>query len=160
MRALARKSQNKLIDDLYPVSWGMQPGAQVEWRGHCQRCESHLSRAWPLLCRLWKWASLRTRLICSYEPRLVVSDWSKELCGLQDLRFSAPYWLLALLLVPAACSGLLTPLLSLLEDWGFSKNTDHSHWWLWQRLRWCMALMAVLGSKLNLCNLIYWSRAY
>lgn len=35
MRALAHKSQNKL-DDFYPVSWEMEPGAQVEQRGRCQ----------------------------------------------------------------------------------------------------------------------------
>lgn len=84
---------------------------------------NHVSLSWPRFCRLWKWASLRMLLIWWYETRFVGpvnSEESAELTGLQGPgalgtpRLSTAHWLLQL---PTACSGLLIPLLSLLDDW-------------------------------------------
>lgn len=74
----------------------------------------HVSLRWPRLCRLWKWASFRMRLICRYDTGFVGPTSSEDLPVLRGLQGPTAHWLLQL---PAACSGLLMLLLlSLFDD--------------------------------------------
>lgn len=71
----------------------------------------HVSLSWPRLWRLWKWASLRMRLICRYDAWLVRRSSSEEVPKLRGLQGPTAHRL------PAACSVLLMLLvLSLLDD--------------------------------------------